>query len=304
MRRRALLALAGSSLAGAAGCLSGSSGDPTTDETTTDAANRTPDGTTETIGTATETTTETAAAASVSVDFDALQPGLVSMNTPDSIAVHPADGRYLLLDVSVESGPVPLRDEFSLRFAGRDHAPLSNDATDRVWRFYGSELRYRSETGEGLLVFELPESAADDSTAVLTWPGGEWRPDAGVRRRLAAPEPSFSVSVEIPETIQVSESPTIRATVENQSDVPGRFVAGLNRSGPMVAYTPIERVSLLVPAGETRAWELTDDSIATDGIQRYVGDDDSDMTYHFVRADERVSRDVRYVQAASTTDTA
>ncbi|UPW01190.1 hypothetical protein M0R88_03575 [Halorussus gelatinilyticus] len=308
MRRRALLACSGTALAGLAGCLSGSSGDPTTgtDESRTET-------TAETTSETAETTTETAPTATVSVTLDALQPGLVTMNSPDSIGVHPTDGQYLYLDVTTEAGAPPAREDFSFRFAGSEHAPVSMGWPLRTWRVRsGRTETYDRTAGRGLLLFELPASAdetdADGTTAgtdaALTWPGGEWRPDESVRRRLAAPDPSFSVSAEIPETVPVSDSPTVRATVKNESDVPGRFVAGLNRAGPMVAHTPVERVSVPVPAGESKDWTFTDTSIMADEVDRFADDEKPDMTYYLSWADESASRDVRYVQAARTTDTA
>ncbi|UPV75113.1 hypothetical protein M0R89_03360 [Halorussus limi] len=328
MRRRALLACSGTALAGLAGCLSGSSGEPTTDAD----ENRTTDATTETTNgtarTTSETTDETTATASVSVALDALQPALVTMNSPDSIAAHPTDGQYLFLDATTEDGAPPAREEFSFRFAGSEYAPVSMDWPLRAWRVRSGQTEaYDAASGRGLLLFELPASAgaADGTTgtgatdtangtdatastdaadAALTWPGGEWRPDSRVRRRLAAPDPSFSVSVEIPEKVSVSDSPTIRATAENESDVPGRFVAALNRAGPAVAHTPVQRISILVPAGESREWEFTDASIMADEADEYAGDDGPDMTYYFSWADGSASRDVRYVQDARTTDTA
>ncbi|NHN59932.1 MULTISPECIES: hypothetical protein [Halorussus] len=304
MRRRTLLALTGSSIAGLAGCLGGTRSDGTAG-TTADATMGTTGGsggTTERSG-----ATTTTANADVSVALDALQPGLVSMNSPDSIGVHPTDGQYLLLEVAAEGPAPPAADDFAFRLGETTRPPVTEQQW-RIWRFYGEkDWRYDADSGEGLLLFELPESAHDgeSAAAALAWPGGEWRPDEALRRRLATPEPPLSVSVEIPEEVPVTDHPTVSVSVTNDGDVPGRFVAGLNRSGPMVAHTPVSQVSVLVPAGETETWELDDDSIMGGYQDERVGDGDPDMTYYLVWGDDRAEREVRYVQTpASTTDTA
>ncbi len=310
MRRRQLLALSGSLLAGSAGCLSASAPeatDPTSTESRTTTESSTTAETTSTKPTSTEPTTETTSTveyADVSVELDALQPGLVTMTTPDSIGVSGRDRRYLLVDVSIgEGGESPTRDEFAFEFDGATHRPEPMEDPWRVWRFYDDEgaLYDRGSSGDGLLVFELPEAEKGDFESVpefaLTWPGGEWQPDEQLRRRLAAPEPSLSVSLDVPETLATYESPTVSVTVENEGDLPGRFVAGLNRIGPRVAYAPVERVSMLVPPGESETWEFTDDSLmAGDYPDERVGDGDSDMTYDLSWAGGDVRKGIRYVE--------
>ena len=302
MRRRTLLALTGSSIAGLAGCLGGTRSDGTTD-TTAETGTTTGSSATSERPTANETTVN----ADVSVAVDALQPGLVTMNSPDSTGVYPRDGQYLLFDVTAEGPAPPAADDFSFRLGDATRAPVT-DQRWRIWRFHGNEdWRYDGDSGEGLLLFELPESvdAPESAEAALAWPGGEWAPDEELRRRLATPEPPLSVSVEIPDTVAVSNDPTISVNVTNDGDVPGRFVAGLNRAGPMVAHMPVSRVSVLVPAGETKTWKLQDDSIMGGYPNENAGDGDPDMTYYLDWGDDSVEREVRYVQTpASTTDTA
>lgn len=300
MRRRQVLALSGSLLAGAAGCLSASAPEASqTDEshTTTGSQTTDADSTTDREDT---TTTEYA---DVSVTLDALQPGLVTMTTPDSIGVSGRDARYLLVRVSTDGdGQRPAPESFSLAVGGADYRPESVDQPWRIWRFHDEDdPGYDRASGEGLLLFEFPDDPGSDADSsagpVLTWPGGEWRPDESIRRRLARPEPPLSVSAEVPDSVEFGESPTVSVTVENRGDVPGRFVAGLNRTGPMVAYTPVERVSMLVPAGESETWEYTDNSImAGDYSEDQRGDGKTDMSYVLNWADGSARRDVRYVE--------
>ncbi|WP_115864006.1 hypothetical protein [Halorussus litoreus] len=304
MRRRQLLALSGSLLAGSAGCLSASAPeatDPESTDTTSTESHRTTERSTTAETTSTETTS-TVEYADLAVELDALQPGLVTMNTPDSIGVSGRDQRYLLVDVSTgEGGEAPARDEFAFEFDGATHRPEPMDEPWRVWRFYDDEDALYDRGSGGLLVFEFPEAEKGDFDSVpefpLTWPGGEWQPDETLRRRLSAPEPPLSVSLDVPETLATHESPTVSVTVENEGDLPGRFVAGLNRIGPRVAYAPVARVSMLVPAGESETWEFTDDSLmAGDYSDERIGDDESDMTYHLDWADGDVRKGIRYVE--------
>lgn len=268
MRRRALLAAVGTTATGLVGCLSQS------DDGTTPGP--------------TATTADTATPTPLSVTFDALQPGLVTPTTPDSIGVRGDAGQYLSLSVTAESGSIPPTGDFAFTFDGKRHDPLSFEA------FYGQPWRLRSDESDAeLLFFGLPDSGTA-SDVTLTWPGGEWTPGPAIRERLAAPLPRLDVSVSIPETVPRDEPATVTVTVANDGSLDGRFVAGLNRVGPMVAYTPVERFSFRVPAGETgteqyseRPWRwMSDDR---------VDDDESDCTYHFDWAGGRTSGHVRAV---------
>ena len=301
MRRRTLLALTGSSVAGLAGCLGETRTGGTTDSTTGPTTDST-------ATTDRRTATETTVNADVSIAVDALQPGLVTRNSPDSIGVHPTDGQYLLLDVTAEGPAPPAAEDFAFQLGETRRAPVTMEQSWRIWRFYGEKnWRYDADSGEGLLLFELPESAdaPGPAEAELAWPGGEWRPEDELRRRLVAPEPPLSVSADFPDEVAASENPTIGVSVTNDGDVPGRFVAGLNRAGPMVAHMPVSRISMLVPAGETGTWELNDDSLMGGYSEENVGDGDPDMTYYLDWGDDSIERKIRYVQTpASTTDTA
>jgi hypothetical protein len=300
MRRRDLLALTGSLAAGLAGCLSTfGAGTPTGSGTRTDDQSETTpsDQTT----TESESTTTGAADASVSVRTDALQPGVVTMTTPDSIGVGRSSGQYLFLDVTASGDVLPDREDFSFQFAGTTHRPVPVDDSKRLWRAYGEENWQYDQSGEGFLLFRLPASVENATTdaveAALTRPGGEWTPDESVRRRLVTLHPPLSVSFEVSETPSVSEPPTVEVSVRNDGEVPGRFVAGVNRSGPRVAHRPVEHLSFLVPAGETKTWALADDSVDSRNYDdEKVGDGDPDMTYHLSWADDSLEREVRYVE--------
>jgi len=263
-----------------------------TDETPTPSRSPTPTPT----QTPTSTSTPTPSDGVVSVSLDALQPALVSMTSADSIGVRDDDGQYLFLDVSVEAGSPPDVDDFAFHFDGTAYDPARDEF--RLWREYNQNDAYEPETKEGWLLFELPETG-DASNPRLTWNNAAWGPDAGLVRRLSERQPSMSVSPSFPESVTSGASPTISIEVTNDGngddDLPGRFVAGLNRSGPRVAHRPVERISVPVPAGESETVEVVDDSVRypdSDGI----GDGDPDMTYYLDWPGERVEREVRLTE--------
>jgi hypothetical protein len=240
MRRRQLLALAVCGLAAAAGCSgqSNSGSDPATDTPT---------------ATPTATPTETPEEETVdSVTVDALQPGLIELNTPDSIGVSGVNTQYIFLDVIGGDTP-PARSELAFVLDGTAHAPM--EETRGVWRVYnaGEDERY-SPTSPGWVLFELPATADDPDSARLTWPGGERQPPAPIRERIATPAPPFEVNVEVSDTVPVGETPEMRVTVENTGSVAGRFLMAINRAGPYIAYMPEDAVRLLVEPGEQREW--------------------------------------------------
>lgn len=288
MRRRTLLGLTGAIGASLAGCFS-ESGTPGTDRATTTASDDDTDTPTTDVP---PTTPET----DVNVTVDALQPGVVTRNTPDSIAVTHDEGQYLLLSVGVESGTPPARDEFLFDFAGGSFPPFEPDPPLWVERQDG-ESGYDAETGSGRLVFELPETG-DAGDAALTWPGGEWRPDDALRDRLAAPLPDLTVDVAAPDAIRVGDQPTITLTIANEGDRPGRFVAGLNRVGPLIAYAPVHRFSEPAPAGETITVEHTG-SIPWRHYERREDGEDVTVTYHVAGVGFRRSRDIRVTSSTA-----
>lgn len=108
MQRRDVLARVGVAAASVAGCPGGSPAGGGTNGSATVAR-----------GGTTGRPTDTAA----SVSLDALQPGVVTMTSPDSVGVE-RGGQYLSLDVSVDADAVPARDDFAFRFDGSAYRPL------------------------------------------------------------------------------------------------------------------------------------------------------------------------------------
>lgn len=237
MRRRHLLAVGGAGLAALAGCTG-------TDEPTGDS---TPD-------------------ARASVTFQALQTGLVALDSPDSIGVMNADSQYLRFEATAEGSDAPAADAFELRFAGETHTVADLEQPHRPWRYRGEASAYDAESGAGELLFELPESA-EDGSARLAYPRGEWTADAALEERLASPTPSMSVTMSVPDDAVLGGEIPVTVTVENLGDVPGRFLGGLSRSGPDVAYTPVTPVSTMVEAGATASVEVIEELSASGAME-------------------------------------
>lgn len=146
---RFLLALAASGLAAAAGCSgqSNNGSDPATD-------------------TPTATPTETPEPETVDVvTVDALQPGVIELNTPDSIGVNGLNTQYVFLDVTGGNAP-PARSELAFVLDGTAHASM--EEIRGVCRVYnaGEDERY-SPASPGWVLFELPATADDPDSARL-----------------------------------------------------------------------------------------------------------------------------------------
>ncbi|MFB6127269.1 MAG: hypothetical protein ABEJ79_08280 [Halolamina sp.] len=282
MRRRQSLALAGSLLAGA-GCLGGPESAPPSTSTSTATAT-----------TPTNSGTESRPPPSLSVAVEALQPAIVRLQT-DYLTVGDASARHLFLDVTVEAGRLP-REELELAVDGETYAPMPETEARPLWRFYGAASGYGLGAG-GVVWFRLPSSVPADPTIRLRWPGGEWPLPEPYRRRLAASSPPLSWSVEAPSELDVGTPPTVRASVANDGDLPGRFVAGLSRAGPRVASIPVRRVSARVPANETRTVETTADVTGQEVDAEDLGDGEADVRFTLRTVGETVTRAVRYVDA-------
>lgn len=279
MQRRAFLAAAGLTAVGTAGCLARNAGEPTDTSTSTP----------------TRTTTSTTQSIDVTVSRSTYQRGVVEMVSPDSIGVTHADEAFLFLGVAAAGADSPPdRGAFAFRFDGRSFPPVAPDEL-RLWREYQSSGAYGDGSQSGWLLFSLPETggAAD---ARLTWPGGEWRPDETLRRRLAEPFPPLAVEYGFPEIVPQNTTPDVSITVTNEGDLPARSLAGLNRSGPRIAYVPIALISMLVPAGGTRTWNHTDSDYGGGSLSDdEVGDGEPDLTYHLSTPSGRRDWDVRVV---------
>ncbi|WP_226023185.1 hypothetical protein [Halomicrobium salinisoli] len=270
MRRRALLAAVPASLS-LSGCIDDSSGEdlPTeqspVDGTDTETEVRTADG------------SPTDAAAEVTVRDVTLQYGLVRLND-DAYYVGDAETAVVRAEVDVD-GALP-RDAFALRV---DEASAPAESPDDHYRYPGNERDWYDGDGRGALLFSpsRAELAGEPPELRLTWPGGEHVLDDGLAERLVRGPPTFDATVDAPAEVPADEADgehevTVEAT--NRSDGPARFVAGVNRTGPQIAYTTVERLTALVEPGETATVSLSDDWMGPPPADR-VGDGESDVTY-------------------------
>jgi hypothetical protein len=306
MKRRTLLATAGTGLAGVvglAGCLNdpdGDSGDGTpagdtgptatpTDEPTTTDRDPTASGPSPTDE---PTTAEgDGGPAQVTVRSVHLQYGLVVPSSPDSIGTWNADTPYLMVLVAVD-GDLS-RSAFSLAVGDDERDPAEKT---RLYRTaWGEDQWYARERSSGLLAFELPTDDAG-ATMTLAWPGGERPVETEIGPRLAAGAPEFSAALSLPETHDSVEAPPVETEVTNEDDVPRRFLGALNRVGPSVAYTPVTRLSELVPPGESVTLTVEDSWYELPPDDR-IGDGEPDVTYRLHYAGGEAVADVRIVES-------
>ncbi|SFR51874.1 hypothetical protein [Halogeometricum limi] len=243
--RRDVLSSSGAVLALLAGCLGG----PPTDLAASQTETRTP---TNTEASATPTTTEVEA--DVRLRDVTVTPSLAAPNSPDSIGTYgDAEEQYVVVEVGTR-GPLPLNAaEFAVAVDETTFGPRSvRDLTGYGW-LWGFDGAYERGSG-GTLVFPLPKPL-DADTTTLRWPGDEHRLSDDAVVRLSRPPTAFSVTeFSAPETVVNGQQMTLTVTVENTGDADGTFVGALNRTGPEVAYAPVEAVSLDVAAGESTTW--------------------------------------------------
>lgn len=250
MYRRQLLTLGGSVLAGLAGCLSGS---PAGDQH------------------------------SLSATATSLQPVVVRQASADSIGTWSADAtQYLHVAVAVDADEAPARRDLRLRFDGTDHEQV--DTARGLWRSRDDEGEsYDATSGKGWLLFALPATGNQDEP-VLTWPGAEVAVTDDVAgslsTRLAEPAPPLSLEFEVPDVVEHGTSPELSFTVTNEGTLAGRFVAGLDRSGPSVARVPLEAISKPIPPEETVGWSVPDTYDMDDPGPTELGDGEPDVTYY------------------------
>ncbi|WP_236035529.1 hypothetical protein [Haloarcula rubra] len=262
MRRRTLLALCGSLVAGS-GCLDLTPDTAPGDESVTPVPEPT-----------TESGTHDDQIPTVDVASAVVQPGVVAPDSPDSIGVFADAGQYLLVDVAVD-GPLPDRSAFECHFDGETHRPTA--FTSGLYRNGEWGAGY-GDGSDGVLVFELPETG-DASDARLTWDHGEWVPPARVRSRLEAPLPSFSVALDGPTTVTAEDDPTVSVRVTNEGDRTGRYALALNRTGPRVAYAPVARIAGELGPGASTTREV-------DAESPYVADPPREAVYRLDAADD------------------
>lgn len=262
MKRRALLASAGSSLTALSGCLlfTGEDRDPPpTEESPVD-----------------ETSTQTpeAPAGDVTVESVTQQYGYAGTND-DAVPVNDVDTQYVVADVSVAGGRLA-RDDFAWTFESSGRGPTTPPTFYRTE--WGDDQWYEEGRERGLLLFEMPENVAPAMTR-LVWPGGEWVADDAFLDRLTSPKPSMSTSIAVPDAADGTTDKTVAVEVTNEGAVDGRYVGAVNRSGPMIAYTPVEYLNRLVGAGETVTVDIAD-SWSEYPATEDGGDGVTTVTYH------------------------
>lgn len=249
MRRRQLLTVCGTGLAGLAGC---GGSQESTEEAGTPSGESTPTATEEPASTLTATPEDP-------IRFDALQTAALALTDSGYELVDAPDSQYLFL-----SGPDAVE---SSRFymAGGEYSPgtTSNNPVHRA----GSEFGTGSE-GSGWVVFDLPESV-DPSDAEFRGPGGDWRPNSSLRNRLRAPVPEVGL---LDYTVEATDDGRPRFTVRVYNDssvLDTRFVAIIGRTDTNRDTELV--VSRRVPADE--AVTLTATGEAVEGSTTGVGYD-------------------------------
>lgn len=278
MRRRAFLASTSALLGtGLAGC-SALSSDSDPVRTTRGTTSRQP-------------TTEQQVLLDVSTQR--LQPAIVSRSDSGPTVV--GDGQqYLFYRVAVTDGEPPARLDFAFRLGGRTHSPGVSTA-DPLWVGLDENDRYSADTGEGWLVFELPD-AWNAKHAALGLGSREWPVDDGIRERLAAAPPSLDVAWE---TIsEVTPGNTVHEfDVTNESDQDTRFVGVMTASG-LDADEPLAVFNRQLPAGSGDSFDASVPGLPADSPA--VGDGDSDVTYQLRWTGGTLEQDARFVAEAES----
>jgi hypothetical protein len=261
VKRRTFVTSTGGTLAALAGCLGSGSRRESGGTTPTD----------ESTVTATPTSTDEPTA-EVTVESLHLQYGVVTPTSPDSIGVSNPDTPYLVASVRVD-GPLSW-EAFGLRMGDVRYGPTR---LDRLYRTsWGDDHWYERGRTDGLVLFEAPTEPTNHLR--LTWPGGERPIDEGIVTRLGAAPPRLSASLDVPKSHDSVTAPPVTVEVTNEGSTASRFIGGLNRTGPRVAYTPIARLSELVAAGERKTISVTDSWGGRPADER-IGDDAPDVTY-------------------------
>ena len=223
MRRRTALALSGTALAGLAGC-----------------ASRQNDATDGPLDTGTD------GSGSLSVGLDALQPAAVKLFVDAYEFEATDDSQYLFLNGADARGS-----DCRFRFDGSEYEPGAKTSYDlvRAPSTFGPPTE-----SDDWVVFDLPETGGAEEAA-LVCPDGEWRPDAALRDRLAAPLPSLQVAFDGPSSVPAGDRPRFTVTVSNESDTDARFLGIFRRSYGALGTGQL--VSRPVEAGSTVTLDAT-----------------------------------------------
>lgn len=253
MDRRRFLALSGLGISGLAGCTS-----PQESQQTSEHGG-------ENGSTTTDATTTTFADRELEVEFSGLQTGVIEL-FEDAYEITSTSGyQYLFLDVTVTSGSPPSVTDFTFHFDGEAYTLRTEwDFPHPIHRGEESSRDYPDQTGEmpyrrdndGWILFQLPERG-DANDAVLSWPGGEWRPDEAVRARLANPIPSLTIEEwTVPETVSPDTNPEFEFTVRNEGTHPGHFWGAIDGDGSTTDRL-VTLVSERILPGESESWIVT-----------------------------------------------
>lgn len=261
--RRGILGVAGSALAGFAGCIAPSGGNGTGSESATAEPAGSPSPADPTEGSTTPRDpaavgeTVTVDGATVSIAEVGVQSSVQYLDSPDSMDVTAEDGVWYVfatIEASAgESGDLPTAADFELAVDGGEHdgTTVPGFDTDGV---DGWETQYDPEAdGEGWIGFAV-QADAPGADPRIALGDASWRLGEDAVERLAGPKPTFElVSFEVPETVEARESFAATVTARNAGDVPGTFRGVLNVEGGVAAYAPYP-YDLDLDVGEEATW--------------------------------------------------
>jgi hypothetical protein len=267
--RRDVLRLGGSALPLFVGCVGPPAGDAAPSESTAETSRSTQ-------------TAEPTQTADVRLREVTVTPSLVALNSPDSIGTFGDRDRQFVVAGVGARGRLPFdRAAFELATEETTYAPTTARQVTSYGMLWGHGDPYEPETG-GYLLFRVPNPLDADSVA-LRWPDGERSLSEDALRRLRRPPTTFAVrEFAAPASVTTGSEVTLTLTVENVGDADGTFVAGLNRTGPEIAYAPVEAVSLDAAAGESTTWTHSytptvpapDEDLSFDFVMHWCGGDE------------------------------
>lgn len=210
----------------------------------------------------------------VDVSFGAVQPSIVELVT-DRLNVPANDSQYLYVQVRTDGEDNPMPKSFKLYFNNNEYNSMNHKSLYRA----RLETPYDSSTGHGWLLYEIPVSGESTNT-YLKFQDHRWEPSDSIRDQLASYPTDLSVRMSVPKTTPEKENPTISITVDNEDDRPGRFVAGLSRSGPSIASKPVVRISKRISASGQANISITDDTGMDSVSPKDLDDGEQDIRYY------------------------